>query len=175
MPDLLIRIKKKSDGAAALSCVRSDRSVTRQRQDGQLGSFFPFHDLTHYAVETTLGFRRAFYGLVSEGWNITDFGLPGTKERLPAEALLAELIVGYFDLERAIGAFGNANEFNGKIRAYYADNRLPVPSFRITEEQVARIRELRSELFEKWKAVPAGEVIELPFSRAADTKHARLS
>lgn len=166
MPDLLIRIKKKSDGSAALSCVRSDRSVTWQRQDGQLGAFFPFHDLTHFAVETTLGFRRAFYGLVSEGWNITDFGLPGTRERLPAEALLAELIVGYFDLERAIGMLGNADEFNQKIRSYYADKRLPVPAFRITEDQVARIRTLRSELFEQWKSVPAGELIELAFRRA---------
>ena len=63
MPDLVIRIKKKTDGSAALSCTRADGSVTWQRQDGKLGLFFPLHDLTHYAVETTLGFSRAFYGL----------------------------------------------------------------------------------------------------------------
>src|SRR5205085_4529315 len=51
MPDLIIRIKKKTDGAAALSCTRADGSVTWQRQDGQLGRFFPLHDLTHFAVE----------------------------------------------------------------------------------------------------------------------------
>ena len=61
MPDLLIRIKKKTDGSAALSCTRADGTTTWQRQDGQLGAFFPLHDLTHYAVETVLGLPRAFY------------------------------------------------------------------------------------------------------------------
>ena len=56
MPELLIRIKKKTDGAAALSCIRPDGTTTWQRQDGRLGAFFPLHDLTHYAVETVLGF-----------------------------------------------------------------------------------------------------------------------
>jgi len=54
---MLIRIKKKTDGAAALSCVRPDGTVTWQRQDGLQGRFFPLHDLTHYAVETVLDFR----------------------------------------------------------------------------------------------------------------------
>src|SRR2546430_9090725 len=59
MNDLLIRIKKKSDGSAALSCLRADGSVTWQRQNGQQGRFFPLHDLTHYAVETVLGHTRS--------------------------------------------------------------------------------------------------------------------
>ena len=62
MTELLIRIKKKNDGSAALSCVRADGSVTWQRQDGQQGRFFPLHDLTHYAVETVLGQPRGFFG-----------------------------------------------------------------------------------------------------------------
>ena len=53
--ELVIHIKKKTDGSAALSCRRADGSVTWQRQNGQLGRFFPLHDLTHYAVETVLG------------------------------------------------------------------------------------------------------------------------
>ncbi|MDF2775439.1 MAG: hypothetical protein K0S86_4940, partial [Geminicoccaceae bacterium] len=71
---LRIRIKKNADGSAALTCIRADGSVTWQRQEGAQGRFFPRHDLTHFAVETTLGHRRGFYGLVAEGWNITDFG-----------------------------------------------------------------------------------------------------
>ena len=81
MPDLFIRIKKKSDGSAALSCLRSDGSVTWQRQDGALGRFFPLHDLTHYAVESELGHSRGFYGLVAGGWNLTDFGKPWPRGR----------------------------------------------------------------------------------------------
>jgi hypothetical protein len=31
------------------------------------------HDLTHYAVETALGYRRDFFGLITEGWGgVTD-------------------------------------------------------------------------------------------------------
>ncbi|MEO6878234.1 MAG: hypothetical protein ABI205_07125, partial [Gemmatimonadaceae bacterium] len=70
MPDLLVRFKKKSDGSAALQCTRADGTVTWQRQEGELGQFFPLHDMTHLAVESVLGLRRAFYGLVAEGWDI---------------------------------------------------------------------------------------------------------
>src|SRR2546430_3915906 len=88
MNDLLIRIKKKSDGSAALSCLRPDGSVTWQRQNGQQGRFFPLHDLTHYAVEAVLGHARGFYGLVAEGWYLADFGNPWPRGPLPPEALV---------------------------------------------------------------------------------------
>ena len=51
MASLTIRIKKNTDGSAALSCTRADGSVTWQRQVGAQGRFFPLHDLTHSAVE----------------------------------------------------------------------------------------------------------------------------
>lgn len=165
MPDLLIRIKKKSDGSAALSCLRADGTTTWQRQDGQLGAFFPLHDLTHYAVENVLGLRRAFYGLLAEGWDLSTFGELGVRARLPEEASRAELIVGYFDLERITGVVAGADDFNEKIQAYYADNKLESTSFRLVDEQLAQIRALRDELFGRWKAVPAGDVLELPFDR----------
>ena len=44
MPELVIRIKKKKDGDAALSCVRADGTITWQRQEGDRGRFFPLHD-----------------------------------------------------------------------------------------------------------------------------------
>jgi hypothetical protein len=166
MPDLLIRIKKKSDGSAALSCMRADGSVTWQRQEGQLGTFFPLHDLTHYAVETVLGFRRAFYGLLAEGWDISDFAKPGAARRMPADAGLAELIVGFLDLERATSVVGTADEMNAKIQSFHTDRGLPPTAFRLTDAQMARIRALRSDLFAQWRAVPAGETIELPFEPA---------
>ena len=106
MNDLLIRIKKKSDGSAALSCLRADGSVTWQRQNGQQARFFPLHDLTHYAVETVLGHTRGFYGLVAEGWDLTDFGSPWPRGPLPPEALVSEFIVGFLDRERGAGVVG---------------------------------------------------------------------
>lgn len=165
MPELLIRIKKKSDGSAALSALRADGTTTWQRQEGQLGRFFPLHDLTHYAVETTLGFTAAFFGLIAQGWDISDFGKRPSKELLQAEAGLAELIVGFFDLERATGIVETADALNEKIRSYYTDRRLPCPECSITEAQVGSIRERRAGLFASWRALPAGQALELPFDR----------
>ena len=67
---LIIHFTKRTDGGALLKCVRADGSTTWQRQDEKNAAFFPLHDLTHYAVETELGFRRGFYGLIAEGWDI---------------------------------------------------------------------------------------------------------
>src|SRR4051812_18986744 len=98
---MIVRIKKKTDGGAALSCERADGSVTWQRQDGRHGAFFPLHDLTHFAVESVLGFGDAFYGLLAQGWDISRFEMPGASKTLPLEASIAELLVGFFDVERA--------------------------------------------------------------------------
>ncbi len=160
---LIVRIKKKTDGNAALSCERADGSVTWQRQEGQLGVFFPLHDLTHFAVESVLGFRGAFYGLISQGWDISGFGAAQRPGPLPEEAGLAELLVGFFDLEQRTGEAGSAQDYNWKIDTYYAEHNAPVPAFRMTDEQLGRIRERRAELFAKWRAVPPGETLELRF------------
>jgi len=166
MAALTIRIKKKTDGNAALSCTRADGSTTWQRQEGSSAGFFPLHDLTHYSVETVLGFRRAFYGLLAEGWDISSFGDPGTKERLPSEAALAEVIVGFFDVERASGVAGSAEDFNWKIRTYFENANHPVPAFSMTDDALHRIRAMRNELFAKWRAMPAGDTLTLPFPAA---------
>lgn len=169
MPDLVIRIKKKSDGSAALSCIRADGSTTWQQQDGELGRFFPLHDLTHYAVESVLELRRAFFGLVAEGWDLTDFGRSGTKGRIPEEAGLAEVIVGFFDLERATCVLGTAEDFAWKITSYYADKGLPPMSFRLSQAQIDEVRRLRGELFAQWESLPPGDALELSFDRSAES------
>ena len=169
MPELLVRIKKKTDGNAALSCLRADGSVTWQRQEGSLGAFFPLHDLTHFAVETVLGFRRAFYGLVADGWDLTTFVERGIAARLPEEAGLAEVIVGFFDVERASGTISTADDFNWKIDTYFDEHETPRPAFRMTDEALARIREVRGNLFARWRALPPGETLELAFDRAPAT------
>src|SRR5215213_5602313 len=167
MPDLLIRIKKKTDGSAALSCIRADGSTTWQRQDGQQGRFFPLHDLTHYSVETVLGFHSAFFGLVASGWDISDFEKKEMRTRMPNEALLGELIVGLLDVERATGERSSADDCNWKIQTYHEEHGLPALAFEISDEQVGRIRAVRADLFARWAAVSPGDVLELSFTSEA--------
>jgi hypothetical protein len=163
MPRLIVRIKKKTNGEAALSCERADGSVTWQRQEGRLSQFFPLHDLTHFAVESVLGFDAGFFGLISSGWNISDFAAPNVKQRLTEQAGLAELLVGFFDVERRTGEMGDARDFAWKISSYREEHKMPPVSFVITDEQLAAIRAKRGELFAAWRSVPPGETLELRF------------
>ena len=155
---LTIRIKKKPDGSAALSCQRADGSMTWQRQTGPQGAFFPLHDLTHYAVETELGLEQAFFGLVAAGWGFDDFGHPWPRGPVPGEAGRAELIVGFLDTERAAGAAWTAGEFNeGAARHEHGAD------VRLTDTELHRIRTTRHALFDRWRALPPGETLELSF------------
>ncbi len=151
MPDLVIRIKKKTDGSAALSCIRSDGTVTWQQQNGQRGRFFPLHDLTHYAVETVFDLR-GFFSLVAEGWNFTDFGKPWPRGVLPAEAHVVEQVVGFLDTERASGREWAA-----------ADLQLAAP-YLFSEDELRQVRDARRDLFARWATLPAGDTLELRFA-----------
>jgi hypothetical protein len=158
---MVIRIKKSKDGRTALSCVRPDGTITWQRQEGGNAAFFPRHDLTHYAVETMLAQRQGFYGLVADGWDFSDFGNPWPRGRLPVEANVSEIIVGFFDLERSSGEALPLNDLNAKLAQYCVENR--IASRELSEDDVSRIRQKRAELFARWDAVEPGETLEVPF------------
>jgi hypothetical protein len=65
---MVIRIKKGKDGSGALSCERADGSIVYQRQNAKQARIFVRHDLAHFAVETVLGHRKSFYGLIAAGF-----------------------------------------------------------------------------------------------------------
>src|SRR6266498_2072993 len=109
---LLIQMTKRSDGGGVLRCVRADGSVTWQKQDCRHAQFFALHGLTHFAVESALGFKRGFYRLIAEGWDIEDTTGKGARGPLPDEAVEVAYLVGSFDSERASGALWTASECN---------------------------------------------------------------
>src|SRR5213078_53629 len=141
---MIIRIKKSADGRTALSCIRADGTTTWQRQEGGQARFFPRHDLTHYAVETVLGHRQGFYGLVAAGWDLSDFGTPWPRGRLPKDANLSEIIVGFLDRERASAERLAANELNAELANFAGENGVPPPGA-ISEDDLASIRRRRAE------------------------------
>src|SRR3954465_14271853 len=128
VPLLTVRMKKGTDGRTTLTCTRRDGTTTWQRQEGGQAAFFPRHDLTHLAVESTLGHRRGFYGLVAEGWDLSDFGTPWPRGKLPPEANLTEMIVGFFDQERSSGVLGSSEDLNALIAIFTREPGLPPAS-----------------------------------------------
>ena len=129
---------------------------------GTQAAFFPRHDLTHYAVETVLGYRNAFYGLVAAGWDLTDFGAPWPRGQMPKEAALAEMTVGLLDLERGTGQLTNAEDINDRIAQFCSEHGIPVPRA-ITDEDLSQVRQKRAELFSTWESLKPGAALELPF------------
>jgi len=159
---MTIRIKKGADDRTALSCIRADGTTTWQRLEGGQARFFPHHDLTHYAVESVLGFREGFYGLVSTGWDLSDFGSPWPRGKIPPQANISEMVVGFFDLERRSGELGSAEELNLQLAGYCSEKGLP-PERQFTEEDLAAVRAMRAELFARWAEVERGNALEVVF------------
>jgi len=148
---LKVEIVKQPDGSGVLRCTRQDGSSTWQKQTKH-AAHFALHDLTHYAVETSLGYGRGFFGLITEGWDVDDTTGKGARGPLPAEAVEVERIVGLFDSERASGALWTREEFNE-----FAPRKL-------TDAEIQSVRAQRGTLFQQWFATAPGQTLELTFS-----------
>jgi hypothetical protein len=161
-PPLTIHLARRADGAVVLELRRADGTSTWQKRRGPTADFFAIHDLTHYAVETILGFDRAFYGLVAAGWDLHDFGTPWPRGPLPPEAVPAEVIVGCFDTARAARVPLTADQCNTTTSSYFANAGMPCP-VSVTDDVLERVRDRLSELVWRWHALPARETLALPF------------
>jgi hypothetical protein len=164
---LKIEFTKLTDGDAILKCTRPDGSVSWQKQEGKYAAFFPLHDLTHYAVETELGFRRGFYGLIAEGWEIAETTGKTARGALPTETLEVEYLVSAFSAERASGTATTSPEFNDLAATYARANGLPNPR-ELSDDDLTRVRSRFNELATEWRALPAGATMELSFPGCSD-------
>jgi hypothetical protein len=165
MPELTIEMTKRPDGGSVLRCIRADGSVTWQKNAGRQGTFFPLHDLTHYAVESVLGFREGFFGLLASGWDIEETEGKSDRGPLPPETLAAERIVGAFDAERAGGTEWSADDFNNKALCATAD--MPALDRVLTEAELSRIRSTFRDLVTRWATLQPKETLRLTFNPPA--------
>lgn len=152
---LKIEIVKRADGSGLLRCTRSDGSVTWQKQSERHAAHFTYHDLTHYAVETTLGYKQGFFGLIAAGWNIEDTTGKGARGPLPEEATEVESVVGLFDAERGSGTLWTEEEF-----AQFAPHGL---SRKLDGTAIRAARSARADLFRRWANLQTGGTLELEF------------
>jgi hypothetical protein len=164
IPELRIRFTKRANGAVILQCVRRDGSATWERHDKQ-GVFFSFHDLSHFAVEKVLGFRKGFYGLIVDGWDIAETTGKGARGKLPSESILVELVVGLLDRERVGGASPlSAAEFNAQVAEFVANDQLDATRI-LSEVELMAVRQRIQALQSQWAEVPPGSSFELVFDR----------
>jgi hypothetical protein len=166
MSGLVVQLTKRADGATVLRCVRADGSTTWQRQERGHARHFSLHDLGHYVVETELGLRQGFYGLIADGWDIEDTTGKGARGPLPAEALVVEYIVGALDVERAGGSEWSAEDFNAQTANYFAGTGSPAPR-PLSDAELSRVRSRIAELHTLWWQLPPGETLELRYERDA--------
>ena len=85
------------------------------------------HDLAHYAVETALGYRRAFFGLIASGRSIESFEEKDTHNRsahlLEPEAGWAEYLAGALQGEDAGGSRLDAATLLEQMKTHVASRR----------------------------------------------------
>jgi hypothetical protein len=128
------------------------------------------HDLLHYVVETRLGIKHGFWGLVADG---VDFGHlsraadrvhagdapePGVELEVDVDELVqVECVV------RALGADTDADCVAGAARLCRT-RRVPVPGG-LTEESVGMLRAEVRDLADRWRALAVGRSLVLPYRR----------
>ena len=141
-------IKTSSDHV--LSCERKDGSITWRH----ITPFFISHDLCHIAVETTIPLRNAFFGMIANGIDISEFDRPKDQRtiQLNDEALLAEHLVNLLTIEYSQGKIENFVEILSSI---YKENGGASLNNIITEKKLEQIRNKFNELMVQWQSVPA--------------------
>lgn len=83
-----IRITKHSNKPHILKYIRDNGTETWMYSD----DFFVQHALSHYALESILGYRTAFHGMQNSGMDIRDFENREKRAaiNITAEAMYAE-------------------------------------------------------------------------------------
>lgn len=154
--------KAKEDKLGTLTCLRDDGSVTWQPSS----PYFARHDLIHYAVETTLGYREGFLGLVAAGKGLDEFGTRnGVKDTYTLEEAWAESIVGVLQWPTIGGGpEPSPAEFAAALQEGCEAHGMPAPE--VSPAQLERIRMHVRALHRAWDRLPPGATMELTFPAA---------
>ncbi|MGK0219554.1 MAG: hypothetical protein ACI9HE_003057 [Planctomycetota bacterium] len=155
---MLISFSKGRGKPDTLSCLRADGSRTWK----QLHPGLVYHDLLHYVVESELGLRESFFGLLAQGHSIMDYELPAAERsfEVTAQALITEQLVALLQLE--IAGQGQDADPIKTLRASCHASGIELP-LEITPKRVDALRAAGRELTGRWKALEPKQVLELPF------------
>jgi len=158
---LKIRIKKENHKSSTLTCIREDGSITYSKIQGD----FEIHDIAHYVVEKQLQLKNAFYGLLSQGYQINDFMLPKDErpqalkpQNLPSEALSTEHLVNLLTID----FMGNGGEMDiaKTLISILQEKGLSFPH-EVNSKKVISMQKELIDLMDKWNGLQSSEALEM--------------
>ena len=151
-----IQFTKNISADHILFCKRENGSVSWKH----ISSFFIIHDLSHFAVETLMPLKNAFFGMVAAGTDISDFDLPKDQRKfeLTEEALFAEQLVNMLTIEYSEGKMDNFIEIFNSINEPGSNKELYIDGLMLDN-----IRNFISLLMQQWNLLPERETMTLTF------------
>lgn len=160
---MTIVFKKMIKKPTVLSITRSDGTTTWSKLHRGLET----HDLAHYAVESTLQFDNAFYGLINKGFSVADFELPKEQrpegvrpENLHENAISTEHIVNLLEVEFRNSGF-NAN-FLEDLSEILKKKALSYPKL-LNPKSLNQIRTTYRDLVNQWLSLEEGQELCIDF------------
>jgi hypothetical protein len=144
-----------------LTCARADGTSTGCDMPRQ--GILP-HDAFHFVVETTLGWREAFFGQVAAGVSLDHITskLHGIKVDWSKneQALQSESLVECLQAEQW-GGVADAETFRETLAVTCA--RRHVPTLGLTPADLARVRTALRTFDAEWRALNPGQSLEKCF------------
>jgi hypothetical protein len=124
--------------------------------------FLVLHDLSHFAIEKTLQYESAFWGLVKQGINPEVFENKAQRDQLSLsnEAWYAEHLANLFLMELSQGPFENIQEVLASTIGQ-THPQLPLPTY--SDEMIETIRVYYKKWVEAWRALPPNESLAIHF------------
>ena len=163
MDHLTLQFRKGDNKPSTLTCVRPDGSRTWTR----LHPGIEIHDFAHYAVESELRFRNAFYGTIAKGFDIGDFEIQ--REQRPVELLPHNLSLEAHQTEHIVNLLqihhGNPSkdfDFIDTLKDILEDKEIDFPEA-LNEERLDKVFNRLTELLRDWENLRPGESLELNF------------
>lgn len=152
-------ITKNEGKPHVISYTRDNGTVTWMHSD----DYFVRHDLSHYAIESTMPYRTAFNGMINNGMDIKDFENREKRALIPitAEAAYAENMANLFLQEIWQGEFDDFNKIQQGTFATSVNGRFPLTT--LPQEKIDAVRCRLRELLQRWDELPAGETLTLTF------------
>lgn len=153
-----IQFTKNSDKPHLIVYRRNDGSETWMHAS----EFFVLHDLSHFVLESELGYTDAFYGMLNKGMNPGDFENRETRQHagMSLQASHAENLANLFLIEQVQGEFENFIAVAGDAWKTSFGNHVQPP---LPEGHVVSIRKQLQQKLAAWKELEIGNTLILSF------------